>query len=232
MEYKNLSYQQINLVPGLHGFVVKRKAAESSVPVLLIDNQAIQGSSKIIDYVEKIAPHPTLGFNEVSQRLEAVELEFFLDEQIGPLLRSIAYNILFKHRKELITLWSHLGPAYGTVWLRLSLPFLIPYLERSYNTTDASAQKQRDRFDSALDRLDTLYERTPFLVGDRFSRVDLTAAALLGPMVMPEQHPLPPAVPLPDEFENYRLQLIDRPVLQRVTSLYKEYRHTNTASAR
>ena len=230
LDYKNLTYQQINLIPGLHRFVVKRKTAETSVPVLLNGSQAIQGSSKIIDYAERIAPHPTLGFSEASQSLEAIELEAFLDDQIGPLIRSIAYNVLFKHRKELTALWSHLGPAYGSVWLSLSLPFLIPYLQRSYDTTDASAQKQRDRFDSALDRLDTLYERSAFLVGDRFSRVDLTAAALLAPMVMPDQHPLPPAVRLPEEFERYRLQQIGRPVLQRVTTLYDEYRHANAAS--
>ncbi len=226
LDYKNLSYEPVNLTPGLHKFVVKRRAPESSVPVLLNDNLVIQGSSQIIDYAEQLTPEPMLGFSETLEKSKALELESFFDNQIGPLLRSVAYHILFKHRKELIALWSNRGPTYGRVWLQLSLPLLIHFLEKSYDTSDASAQKQRDRFNKSLDRLDTLYERKSFLVGNRFSRADLTAAALLAPLVLPKQHPVPPPVKLPDEFERYRSQQISRPVLQRVNALYREYRHT------
>jgi len=186
LDYKNLPYEQINLIPGLHGFVVKRLAPESAVPVLCVEDQAIQGSSQIIDYLDQVAPEHLLGFNDSSLKGVSDKLEVFLDDKIGTLLRSVAYHVLFKHRKELATLWAQRGPFYSRAWLALTMPLLVRYISHHYDTDDASAQKNRDKFDKALECLDRIYSRQPFLVGDRFSRVDLTAAALLAPLVLPD----------------------------------------------
>ncbi len=225
LDYKNLSYEQINLIPGLHGFVVKRLAPESAVPVLCVNDQTIQGSSQIIDYLDQIEPERFLGFSDSSLKDVADKLEVFLDDKVGPLLRSVAYHVLFKHREELTALWAQRGPFYSRAWLKLTLPVLVRYIGQNYDTGDASAQKNRDKLDKALECLDRIYTRRPFLVGDHFSRVDLTAAALLAPLAQPDQHPIPPPIQFPDELETYRLQQLDRPVMQRVLALYRDYRN-------
>lgn len=225
LDYKNLPYEQINLIPGLHVLVVKRLAPESSVPMLRVNNQTIQGSSQIIDYLDQVEPKRFLGFTDPALKSVADKLEVFLDDKIGALLRSVAYHVLFKHRKELTALWAQRGPFYSHAWLTLTLPLLTRYIGQQYDTGDASAQKNRDKFDKALECLDRIYTRQPFLVGDHFSRVDLCAAALLAPLALPDQHPIPPTVQFPDELETYRLQQIDRPVIQRVLALYQEYRN-------
>lgn len=53
LDYKGLAYQSKNLLPGFHIKSVKKVAAKSSVPILLIDGEAIQGSPEIIDYPDQ-----------------------------------------------------------------------------------------------------------------------------------------------------------------------------------
>lgn len=57
------------------------------------------------------------------------------------------------------------------------------YLLMNINAETASNAEQR--FALALDRLDHALERGPFLVGNRFSRADLTACSLLWPLCRP-----------------------------------------------
>ena len=224
LDYKGVSYQEINLPPGLHGFVIKRKAPESTVPLLCVNDQAIQGSGQIIDYLDKVFPARPLGFSDEFQQEEAQVLEYFLDEEVGPLLRSLAYNILFQHRKVLIAIWSDKGPFYAKGWLSLALPLLKTVLRREYKTDSGDLQDNRDKFESALNRLDGLYEARSFLVGARFSRVDLTAAALLAPLQFPREHPYPPPIAMPAAYESFCNEHRDRHVVRRVAEFYRDYR--------
>ena len=224
LDYKGVSYQEINLPPGLHGFVIKRKAPVTTVPLLCVNDQAIQGSDQIIDYLDRTFSARPLGFSDESQQEEAQELEKFLDEEVGTLLRSLAYNILFQHPKSLIALWSHKGPFYAKGWLTLALPFLKTVLRREYKTDSSDLQDNREKFESVLNRLDGLYEQKSFLVGERFSRVDLTAAALLAPLLFPREHPYPPPIAMPAAYQSFCNEHRDRQVVRRVTELYRDYR--------
>ena len=53
LDYKGITYQQKRLVPGSHVPIVKRIAPSTFVPVLEDAGRIIQGSSAIIDYVDK-----------------------------------------------------------------------------------------------------------------------------------------------------------------------------------
>ena len=53
------------------------------------------------------------------------------------------------------------------------------------NISADTASGAEQRFLLAFDRLDKALERGPFLVGNRFSRADLTACALLWPLCRP-----------------------------------------------
>ena len=50
---------------------------------------------------------------------------------------------------------------------------------------------------AALDRLEAELQPSGYLVGERFSVADLTAAALLAPVVLPPEFPYRPPGPLP-----------------------------------
>jgi glutathione S-transferase len=55
----------------------------------------------------------------------------------------------------------------------------------SMNIRAESARQSEERLVAAFDKLDGTLKERRFLVGDRFSRADLTACALLGPYCAP-----------------------------------------------
>ena len=63
-----------------------------------------------------------------------------------------------------------------------------------------------------------------YLVGDRFTRADLTAASLLAPLVIPMEHPRYPKLDLPDSMSAYIQELKDRPAINWVRGIYREHR--------
>ena len=58
LDYKGIPFEPVAILPGLHMITVRRYAADTSVPVLLSEPLAVQGSSEIIDYLER--QHPSL----------------------------------------------------------------------------------------------------------------------------------------------------------------------------
>ncbi len=234
LEFKKADFQLINVPPGLHKLMIKRKfpSAKSpiTVPLLIAGEQVIQGSGPIISFIDERIPEKQLGFTDRQLQKETIELEVFLDDTIGCLLRSIAYNILLNNRKNLIAFWSQGGPFYTRAWLTLAFPYLARVVERMYKAGHADVAKHIGLFNAGMDRLDKLCESMPFLIGDRFSRADLTMAAILAPLNFPKEHPYPNPVPLPDEFQRFRQEHSQRPALRRVAAIYREFRHAQGSS--
>ena len=63
LDFKGLAYTQINCLPGLHVKQNKKLAKHSSVPILKHKGTVIQGSAKIIDYLETTFPEKPLNFS-------------------------------------------------------------------------------------------------------------------------------------------------------------------------
>lgn len=78
----------------------------------------------------------------------------------------------------------------------------------------------------ALDRIDERLAGSDYLVGGRFTRADLTAAALLAPLTWPAEHDFtfPPLSMLPPRLRRFRDAIEDRPVRDWSLSLYTEHR--------
>lgn len=223
MDYKKAAYEAINLAPGLHRILIKRKApaakAPITVPVLVAGTEVIQGSGEIIDYIDRAIPEKPLGFTEQRLQKDCAELEVFLDETIAKPLRAIAYHILLKDHKHLIAIWSKDCPFYTRAWLTLAMPYLARLLQRMYQTDAACVAGHKKRFNLGMDRLDKLCESRPFLIGDRFSRTDLTMAAFLAPLTASDQRLLT------DEFRHFCEEFTQRATLKRALTLYQNYRN-------
>jgi glutathione S-transferase len=75
--------------------------------------------------------------------------------------------------------------------------------------SDRAADLARAKILAAFDRLEAELDGRPYLVGERFSVADLTAASLLYPMVQPPESPRLP--PPPEAIERFRAPLKERP---------------------
>ncbi len=68
-----------------------------------------------------------------------------------------------------------------------------------------------------------------YLIGDRFSVADLTAAALLFPLVAPPQFPYQLPQRWPPEWERFRSSLSGRPAYRWVQDMYSRHRGRSAA---
>jgi glutathione S-transferase len=74
-----------------------------------------------------------------------------------------------------------------------------------------------------MDRLESELQPSGYLVGDRFSVADLTAAALFTPLLMPPQRPYAPPTMAPPVLE-FREELSARPGGEWMTEMYARHR--------
>jgi glutathione S-transferase len=84
---------------------------------------------------------------------------------------------------------------------------------------------------AALDRLEAELQPSGYLVGDRFSVADLTAAALLAPVVFPPEFPYAPPGPLPAPVVRWRDAFVGRRALRWVAEMYRRHRGTSAEIA-
>ncbi|MBE9547798.1 MAG: glutathione S-transferase [Proteobacteria bacterium] len=222
LDYKNIEYESVNLIPGLHIKQTKKMGLRSSVPILQHGGKYIQGSINIIDYLDLTFPQSQLSSGSVVLKSEALEWEKYLDKEVGVHVRRCIYHILLDHPAIVKPFFLKDGPWYGPLYLFLAYPKLVKVMREFMNINPESAAQSRKALNLAVDKLDAHYKGNNFLAGEQFSRADLSAAALLAPLTMEKQYGLDWPQQLPDDLR----ELMDEfsPRLGWVSRIYSSYR--------
>lgn len=172
--YKRIDYQVENLTPGLHILKVKPLTGLTTLPVLfpqIAGQPAVIGdSSQIIKFLESYQPEPSLFFTNQTQQTEALMLEDWLDESIGTATRFVYYHFRAGEGKAI-------DPS-------LSSQMVIGVVRKQYGINDATVELAMNRLETALAELSSRWQKSKYLVGESFSVVDITAAALLSPLAL------------------------------------------------
>jgi len=226
LDYKGIDYVEERLVPGSHIPIVKRMAPGTSVPVLRDGDRVIQGSSAIIDHAEQQWPERALTPSDASERENALELERWLDRELGEAFRRVFYFHALEHRDLVLYLFNQGGPWWGRLFSRLGYRVLAGSIRQMYAITADNAARDEERMHAVFDRVDALLAGQRYLVGNRFSRADLTLAALAAPMWQPEQHPTrwPSDQLYPPEVTALRARFANTRTHDHVMRLYREHR--------
>ena len=201
LSFKGLGYTVKNLLPGFHMKTTKAIAPESSVPVIIDGENIIQGSSEIITYLDDAYPDKPLSLGSDELNNEIMEWERFADKEIGVHIRLVCYHTLLEHPKLLIPIFTHNGPWYGNILLRSIFPGLRKKMRHYMKITPESAKRSLDRLDKALNKLSTHLSGGSYLVGDTFTRADLTCAALIAPFSRPAEYEVQFPEQYPDPLE-------------------------------
>ena len=174
------------------------KTGKPTLPVLIVDGRAIGDSTRIIAELERRSPDPPLYPSEPDQRRRALELEDFFDEEVGHPIRSAAlHQPLLEDPEFLAAFWS-LGLGERTRRLmRAIFPVMARFYRMRHKIDAASAEEGRAKIIAGLDRVVSELQPSGYLVGDRFSVADLTAASLLGVLAAPALLEYPPPAPQP-----------------------------------
>jgi glutathione S-transferase len=226
LDYKGIDYVEVPLVPGSHSLVVKRIAPLTTVPVLRDGDRIVQGSSAIIDHVEKEWPGLALTPEDESARRNALELEGWLDRELGETCRRVFYFHALAHRELVLHYFNQRGPWWGRLLARIGYRLLAYGIRDMYAITKDNAARDEERLHAVFEKVDALLVGGSYLVGNRFSRADLTLAALAAPMWEPEEHPTrwPPSELFPPELVAFKARFANTRAHHHVMRLYRERR--------
>ncbi len=222
LDHMEFDYQTINLVPGLHLKTIKKLAVKSSVPIIQYQQKVIEGSNNILDFLETLSPERSLLFEDAGLNQQVFDWEKRLDKVAGVNVRLVAYHLLLEHPKIVKPFFAHQGPWYAALFLLLAYPKLAKTMRRHMGINETSFVKAKQELHQLLDELQNCYQQKTFLIGDRFSRADLTAASLFAPLVMPAGYGLIWPKDLPSDYASLGSEYAEK--LTWVKTLYKSYR--------
>ena len=224
LDHKRLPYRIENLLPGLHLKTIRKLAPLRTVPVIRDDATVVQDSTAIIDYLDTAYPDRLLTPTDPSLAAEARAREAELAEQIGiPLRLWLFHHLLDDQAAALQVMLNSAKSGEGFLFKRM-FPKVREQMRLSMDINEASAVNARETFCAALDKLDTLAVTGPYLVGDHFSRADLSASALLSPFCAPNLNDEQVAALFPPAICELRHEHKDRPYFSWVRTIYREHR--------
>jgi glutathione S-transferase len=229
LDYKGVEYERRAPMPSAHMAVALwlTRGRGKTFPVMRIGDETIGDSTAIIGALEKHYPEPPLYPEDPAERRRALDLEEFFDERLAPQLRQLAWHELGKEPELFVEV---LGDTVPAPMRRLpgSDAFLRVYAKgftalRYRAASEETAEESRRAVLAALDRLESELDGNEYLVGDRFSVADLTAAALFYPLVLPPEAPNQLAN-LPAGIQAFRAPLTERPGYRWVEETYSRHR--------
>ena len=111
---------------------------------------------------------------------------------------------------------------------RRVLPAFRWFYQKRHGIDAASRARAEGQVRAAFDRVERERAGGRHLVGDAFSVADLTAAALLAPLVRPPESPHPVAEELiPDSVLRFRESVARHPAFEWVLRIHREHRGTS-----
>src|SRR5688572_1247131 len=205
---------------------VLTRGASKTFPLLQIDGRAIGDSTEIIAALEQHQPDPPLYPDDPEERRRALALEEFFDEELGPYIRLYAWHELLRDggmdaiaEATLPAAVRGFGPARVLAGTGAKI-----FVNLRYRVSDDErASEAKEKVLAAMDRLDAELGDNEYLVGDRFTVADLTAASLHAPLVLPPEGPSLEGDP-PEALERLRDQLKDRPGYRYVEEMFRRHR--------
>jgi glutathione S-transferase len=223
LDHKRIPHRRRSLVPG--GPRAMWFSARGTLPVLDLDGERIVDSTRIIAALERRHPeHPLYPADEDARR-GALELEEFFDEEMGHDLRRVGFHDWDPGDVGALLMTGQ--PSVLAAPLRATLPVVMRlYARRRYRIYPEEVERSRRKIEIALDRIERQLKSAQYLVADRFTVADLTAASLLYPMARPDEIQYDP--PAPTGWE-YGERLAARPAMDWVREIYRRHRGTSAS---
>ncbi len=191
LDYKHVRHVRHAAAPGPHREIAQRLTGGKTFPVLVLDGGAIGDSSRIIEALERSYPERPLYPADPDARRRALELEDFFDEQLGPYVRLLVINQMLHSGKLILgAFFPDLDNGRRLV-ARATFPLHRRRVVADFGIDAASLDVAWMKVRAAGERFRTELQLSGYLVGDGFTVADLTAAALVAPVVAPEQFPYP-----------------------------------------
>ena len=227
LDFKGLGYRCRNMVPGMHLPVAYARAGIPTLPLLRDGQTTVGDSTAIALWLERRQPMPALLPEAPVMREQVLALEGYFDE-LGDHVRRVVWQLAVDGPQMAQIFWGFAGygPAVRLLG-RCTVPVLRYMLRWRFRLNEADAAVSWQRVTDGLLYVESLLAANGgcYLVGDQFTLADLTGAAMLAPLVGPDNSPWSAqrlGIPMTAE----RQALRDSPVGQWVLRMYAQHRGT------
>lgn len=207
-------------------FAKKLKLPATTLPILIVDKEAIQGSANIIDWAQRYSSELSKSLTPSSDIEKCLEIEKRLDDVAGVHVRRFYYSeAVVDHPCELRRIFSKDLSFMNKMVLRGSWSMVRKLMIKGMDLGKDQGEESKRIIEQELDWIDGLLSNGgSFLVGDKFSRADLTAASLLAPIASPKKHPVYNDIALPPKMTSDMQTWQERPAIKWVNEIYSQYR--------
>ena len=227
LDWKGIPHVRRAVAPGPHAQQMLDLSGQRAVPVLEWDGRAIPDSTAIIATLESARPTPALYPRDIGDRTRALALEDFFDEELGPHTRRLAWYALLPDRAFCLAIFTDGFGHELRAFYETGFPMIEQVMRSEMRIDDAGAAESRLTVAAVLDRIDRERNGRDYLVGDRFSVADLSAAALLAPLIVPPEFPYTFPEPRPAAFETMRAEFTSHPSCAWALDIYRRHRGTS-----
>jgi glutathione S-transferase len=223
LDLSGVEYEERRVLPGPHMATIRWIAPNSCVPVLRHDKKVVQGSSAILDYLEQSLGAKQLAPDAAAQQ-RSQEIEALADRAFGLGTQRIFYDTLLHHRDGVVSMWAQDGPWWSRLFYGVAYPLVARFARHMYKIRPDVVAKAKVLFREAMDATDQALAGSPYLLGNRLSRLDVTVASLLAPMCRPPEHVLRWPAVFPEELAEFVAEFEGRPTYDFVIRMYREHR--------
>jgi glutathione S-transferase len=232
LDLKRWPHTREALLPGFHVLRARRLTGQSMLPVLVLDGRALADSSRIIAELERLQPDPPLYPADPRDRMRALAIASYFDEDVAPTLRRLFWSTYLPHPAECARMATDGFPtAMRAVW-RVLFPLMRPLMRRNMGIDAAGLAHARTALTGYFDRLERDIGASGYLVGERFGIADLTAAAVMTAIIRPPEFPYPLPEPWPPELIALRDRVRGHAAFRWVLDMYSRHRGVSAEIAR
>ncbi len=191
MDYLQIPFQELAHMPPFHSGATKKHGGKS-VPVLFTDTGVATDSTDILRYLDRLYPEKLYPV-EPELHLLGNELERLFNDTLGVQTRRWGYSYVLTP-KLLYPKWTFGVPF----WQKLLFPVIFPkvntIVRERFEITETSAAESYREIELVFDRVNNLLtDGRKYLLGDKFSAIDITFAALAAPILQPAEQHIPPS---------------------------------------
>jgi glutathione S-transferase len=226
LDLKRVPHRRRSLLPGPHLAVVRRLTGRTTTPVIVDDDgSAIDGSARILQWLEARRPAPPLLSPHAADRDEALRIERWFDDDLTPRMRRAVLQALLAQPTGFAAVFGDGLPAWQRAAYACAVPLAAPLVRKGNGITGrASVDDGLRAAEQALDFVVERAGRDGHLVGGAFGAADLVAASTLAVIVCPPDSPMAKVPGIGKSFRALMQRFATHPGAEWTRRIYARHR--------
>jgi glutathione S-transferase len=201
LDLKRVPHLRRSLLPGPHMGVLKPLTGHTGTPVVRHDGGVIDGSARIVEWLDAMYPQPPLIPADTAARDEALRIQRWFDDDLTPRIRRTVLDALLANPGYFSRVFCDGRSRAVQIAYAMIVPLAAPLVRKGNGITGPEAVE--DGHAAARQALDFVADRaaaTGYLVGESFTVADLTAASTLAVLARPKGSPMAAPQPVSPVF--------------------------------